>query len=199
MRKSLTVFGIIVFLSGGFVLSYLYVAGTDADQLNLMLRFSAWTALLIYLLIFVARPLSQLVKSAFSTRLLRNRRYFGVALAAVMTIHLVLLLIVNEQAFKIGGAIVYALLFLMLLTSFDGAAAKIGPGNWRVLHKAGLYALGIGYASAIGREFLQAPLDPVYLVLTILMLAAIAIRVTAFVRCRLIRGSSRLDVLSCAI
>jgi sulfoxide reductase heme-binding subunit YedZ len=182
VRKSLIVFGFTLILAGGSVLSYLTVAGSDTMQMNLMLRLSAWTALLIYLLVFIARPMNQLVNAPLSSKLLQNRRYYGVALAAVMTVHLVLLLVVNEQAFKIGGAIVYALLFLMLLTSFDGAAARIGPRNWRLLHKAGLYSLGIGYATAIGREFLQAPLDPVYLTLTILMLVAIAIRVTACVR-----------------
>ncbi len=182
MRKSLSVFGIIILAAGGFVLSYLYVAGSDVDQMKLTLQLSAWTALLIYVAIFIARPVSQLVKSPFSSRLLRNRRYFGIALAAVMTIHLALLLTVNEQAFNIGGALVFGLMFLMLFTSFDGAAARIGPSNWRILHKVGLYALGTAYASAIGREFLQAPLDPVYLGLTVLMLAAIVIRIMAFLR-----------------
>lgn len=180
MRKSLIVFGITLLLAGGSVLSYLSIAGTDSNQMNLMLRLSAWVALLVYLVVFVARPSSQLVRSPFNKKLLQNRRYFGVALAAVMTVHLVLLLIVNEQAFKLGGAIVYTLLFLMLVTSFDGAAAKVGPRIWRWLHKAGLYALGIGYLAAIGREFLRAPLDPVYLTLTLLMLVAITIRLAAF-------------------
>ncbi len=73
-------------------------------------------------------------------------------------------------------------MFLMLLTSFDGAATRIRPRNWRWLHKAGLYALGAGYFSSIGREFLNAPLDPIYLTLMVLMLTAIAIRITAFFR-----------------
>lgn len=180
MRRSLAVFGLTLLLSGGAVLIYLNNAGSGENQLNLMLRLSAWGALLIYLIVFVARPLKQLIKTPFSGRLLQNRRYFGVALAAVMTVHLALLLQVNEQAFNLGGAIVYALLFLMLLTSFDGAAAKIGSRNWRWLHKAGLYGLGIGYLGAIGRELLDAPLDPVYLALTVLMIAAITIRAMAY-------------------
>ncbi len=184
MRKSLTVFGLILLLTAGAVLVYLYSAGAGDDQLRLMLRVSAWIALLIYLVVFVTRPLNQLVKSPFNKKLLQNRRYFGIALAAVMTVHLVLLLNVNEQAFNIGGALVFGLMFLMLFTSFDGAAARIGPRNWRVLHKVGLYALGVAYSASIGREIRQAPLDPVYLTLTILILAAIAIRATAFFKRR---------------
>ena len=93
---------------------------------------------------------------------------------------LILLLIVNVAPFNIPGATVYLLMFLMVMTSFDSAPAKIGPRNWSWLHKAGLYALGIGLFSAVGREFLNTPLDPVYLVLTILIVAAVSIRVTAF-------------------
>ena len=171
-------------LAGGPVLAYLMLVSSDEVHMRQMLRFTAWFAILIYMVVFAARPLNQLVGSTFSRTLLRNRRYVGIALAAVMTIHLVLLLIVNEQAFNIPGATIYLLMFLMLFTSFDGAPAKIGPRNWRVLHKAGLYGLGIAYLSSIGGALLKAPLDPVYLILTMLMLAAIAIRIAAFWKVR---------------
>jgi DMSO/TMAO reductase YedYZ heme-binding membrane subunit len=180
VRKNLTVFGLSLLLAGGSVLTYFSSNGADEEHLRQMLRLSAWMALLIYLVVFVTRPLNQLVGSSFSRTLLRNRRYFGITLAAVMSVHLVLLLIVNDQAFKNVGPIVYVLLFLMLLTSFDSAPAKLGPRNWRLLHKTGLYGLGFAYALAVGGAFLKTPFDPVYLALTILMTAAITIRVAAF-------------------
>jgi DMSO/TMAO reductase YedYZ heme-binding membrane subunit len=171
-------------LVGGLTLIYFRVAGASEDNMLLSLRLSAWAALLVYLVVFVARPLNQLVTSPFSKRLLRSRRSTGIALAAIMTVHLILLLIANVAPFNIPGATVYLLMFLMVMTSFDSAPARMGPRNWRWLHKAGLYALGIGLFSAVGREFLQTPLDPVYLVLTILIMAAVAIRVTAFWKTR---------------
>lgn len=180
MQKNLTVFVLTTLLTGAPVLAYLMLVNADEEHMRQMLRLSAWTAILVYLVVFVTRPLSQLAGSPFSRKLLRNRRYFGIALAAVMTIHLVLLLIVNEQAFNVPGAAVYTLLYLMLLTSFDSSPAKLGPRNWRVLHNTGLYALGVAYSISVGSQFIKAPLNPVYLTLTILMLAAIAIRVTAF-------------------
>jgi hypothetical protein len=182
MQRNLLVFGFTVLLMGGPVLAYLMLVSSDEEHLRQMARFSAWTAILIYLVVFVARPLNQLIGSPATRRLLRNRRYVGIALAAVMTDHLVLLLIVNDQAFNIPGGIIYAVLFLMLFTSFDGAPAKIGPRNWRVLHKTGLYGLGFAYSLAIGRAFLETPLDPVYLTLTVLMLTAVAIRVMAYLK-----------------
>jgi len=97
-----------------------------------------------------------------------------------MIVHLVLLVIANEQPFKITGVVVYLLLLLMLFTSFDSAPAKLGPRNWRRLHKTGLYALGIAYFVSVGSAFLKTPLDPVYLPLTVLSMVAIAIRVAAF-------------------
>jgi len=149
-----------------------------------MLRLTAWTAVLVYLVIFVARPLKQLNGSQASRALLKNRRYFGVALAAVMTVHLVLLTIVNDQPLNVPGAIIFVLLYLMLFTSFDSSPARLGPRNWRLLHKTGLYGLGIGYLSAVGGSFLKSPLDPVYLTLMILMLAAIGVRVSAYLKSR---------------
>jgi sulfoxide reductase heme-binding subunit YedZ len=184
MRKSLMVFGLVTLLSGGTVLAYLWLVSSDEEQMRQMLRISAWAAILIYLVIFVARPLKQLVSSTFSRKLLRNRRYFGIALAAIMSVHLVLLLIVNEQALNLPGAAIFALMYLMLLTSFDSAPAKIGPRNWRILHKTGLYGLGVAYAQSIGRAFLKTPLDPVYLPLALLMSAALAIRIAAFMKTR---------------
>ena len=184
MRKNLAVFGAVTLLSGAPILAYLLLVSPDDEHLRQMLRLSAWTAILIYLVIFVARPLKQLASSPFSRKLLRNRRYVGIALAAVMSIHLVLLLMVNEQALNYGGAAVFALMYLMLFTSFDSAPAKIGPRNWRILHKIGLYGLGFAFAQSIIGAFLDAPLDPVYLPLTLLMLVAVAIRMAAFVKTR---------------
>jgi len=185
LQKNLTVFVLAALIMGGPILAYLMLVSSDDEHMRQLLRFSAWTAVLIYLVVFIARPLNQLIGSPFSRTLLRNRRYVGIALAAVMTVHLFLLLIVNEQAFNIPGGIIYVLLFLMLFTSFDGAPAKIGTRNWRVLHKTGLYGLGFAYSLAIGSAFLETPLDPVYLTLTILMLAALAIRLAAFWKARL--------------
>jgi DMSO/TMAO reductase YedYZ heme-binding membrane subunit len=184
VRTSLTVFGIAILLVGGSTLAYLNLAGFDEEHMLQLLRWTAWTAILIYLVVFVARPLQQLKPSALRRKLLKNRRYFGVTLAAVMTVHLVLLLIVNEQPFNIPGAVVFTLMYLMLLTSFDSAPARIGPRNWRWLHKAGLYALGAGYASSIVGRLLKDPTDPVHLTLTLLMLAAIAVRIAAFLKKR---------------
>lgn len=184
MLKSLAVFLLGILLAGGAVLSFLGVAGSGSEQMHQVLRWTAWLAILIYLVIFVTRPLQQLRPSPFYRRLLRNRRYLGVSLAAVMTIHLVLLLIVNEQAFNIPGATVFALMYLMLLTSFDGAPARIGPRNWRLLHKAGLYALGAGFMNSIVGHLVREPRNPIYALISLLMLAAIAVRVAAFLKKR---------------
>ncbi len=179
MRKNLTVFGLTTLLAGGSVVAYLWFTDSDEEHMRQMLRVSAWTAILIYLVVFVARPLKQLSGSPATRKLLRNRRYYGIALAAVMTVHLVLLLIVNDKALNFPGAVVYGLLYLMLFTSFDSSPARLGPRNWRILHKTGLYALGIAYFSTVVGAFLKSPLDPVYLTLVLLMLAAVAVRATA--------------------
>ncbi len=184
MRKGLTVFGLAFFSFGGLVLAYLQLVSSDEEHMRQMLRVTAWLALLVYLVIFSTRPLRQLTGSPLSRQLLRNRRYFGITLAAMMTVHLILLLLVNEQALNIPGAAIFTLMYLMLLTSFDSAPARIGPRNWRILHKIGLYGLGLAYAGTIGRALLKTPFDPVYLALAFLILAAVAIRIAAYSKTR---------------
>lgn len=184
MQKNLATFGLAALLTGGPVLAWLTIAGSGEDNLRQVLRLSAWLAVLVYLLVFIARPLQQLSVSAFSKTLLANRRYVGIALAAVMTIHLVLLLVVNGLVLKVPGIIAYLLLYLMLFTSFDSARARLGARNWRMLHRTGLYVLGIAYLGTVGGAFIKAPLNPVYLTLTTLMVAALAIRITAYLKTR---------------
>ena len=164
----------------------------NESKLGLALRVSARLAFLIYLLVFVTRPLQQILPTALSKALFRNRRYIGISFAAVMTMHLaligwLLLFVVDEGrslASMTPGIITYTLVFLMLLTSFDAPARALGAKNWRRLHKAGLYWIGAIFSVALVPDVIDYPSDPVYLTIGVLMVLAVAIRVAAFVKHR---------------
>lgn len=172
---------------GAVVLTTLEKNGTDEATVVLLLRLTAFTSFVIFLLLFVARPLQQLVDSQLTQSMKRNRRYFGIAFAGSHTVHLVLIINfvfgtgVPLQTLVIGG-IAYSFLYLMLITSFDTPAAAIGPVAWRRLHKAGLYWIGGTFTFTLGNNFISNPHSPVHQVAVILILAAISVRVIAFLK-----------------
>lgn len=162
----------------------------DESNLGLALRVSARLAFVIYILVFVCRPLRQIMPIPLTHALFRNRRYIGISFAAVMTVHLaliswLLLFVVDEGrslTSLMPGIVTYMLITLMLVTSFDAPARALGPKNWRRLHKTGLYWIGTIFAVALVPDVIDYPSDPVYLAIGALMILAVMIRVTAFVK-----------------
>ena len=184
MQRNLIVYFGAVLVTGIAALLYAGQTTFDEESLHVVLRVSARLALLIYLLVFVARPLRQLSTGAAGKALLRNRRSIGIAFAAVMSVHLAFLLWANWPDVAAPGMVVYALIFLMLVTSFDGPTRALGPRRWKWLHKTGLYVIGIGLAQAQFGRILSGVGRPVHYVLAALFLLAIGIRVAAWRKTR---------------
>ena len=191
MKKNLMVFGF-AFVAIG-IPSYLHIrqSGFDEESFRLMLRATARIALATYLLVFIARPLRQISVSGIGKWLLRNRRYLGITFAAVMTVHLIYLVWLNGVQPVIPGIIAFVLVYLMLVTSFNGPAAALGPRRWRALHKTGLYFVGIVFAFTMIRSLREAPTSPLYLSMALLMLIAAGIRVAAHIKTRGSTGRTR--------
>ena len=190
--KNFAVFFLVLTVVGVPMLVILAPDARDETNLGLTLRITARLAFLLYIAVFVTRPLQQLVQAPFTQSMLRNRRYIGIGFSAVMTAHLVLiswlLLFVAGQgrslASLVPGMITYAFVFLMLLTSFDGPAQALGSKNWRRLHKAGLYWIGIIFAVTLVPDVINYPGELVYLAIATLMVFALALRIAAFVKSR---------------
>ena len=171
---------------------YLRFEGASDANLVMLLTLTARIAFMIYLLIFIARPLRQLFSSGLSKWLLRERRSLGIAFAAVHTVHLGLIftrhdvesLLERPLVGTAVGATAYLLMYLMLLTSFDAPARRIGPRNWRRLHKTGLYFIGFVFFATL----LPEPGQPVYTFdrawLFTLTGIAVVIRLTAWFAAR---------------
>lgn len=133
--------------------AYLATAGATDDNIRLTLRLSAHAAFVLLLVVFVARPLRQLLRSPMTLALLKNRRLMGIAFAGIHTAHLGLIFFRARQiadfdlniAESVGGVAIYLLIYLMFLTSFDATARALGPRNWRILHKVGLYVVLLAF------------------------------------------------------
>ena len=170
------------------VLLYLDGVGADDESLRVMLRLTARLAFLVYLLVFIARPLRQLVRTNATRWLLSERRSFGLAMASIHFVHMAL--IVYRASYspefefefpnQIIGSIIYGLMLLMVITSFERPARMIGPRNWRRLHKTGLYALGIAFLSTLLPEERSELLDVERLWFVVLTAGAVFIRLTAY-------------------
>jgi len=174
-------------LTGIAAAAYLAIAGMGDESVRLALRVSGRVAFVVLLVVFAARPLQQLLKAPWTARLLRNRKLLGVAFAGIHTAHLGLILIRMNQLPDFGvsfdknlpGMFVYAFIFAMLITSFDGPARALGKKPWKALHKVGLFFLVYAFTQS------QMPqssdqLELVNGLLIALAAVALVIRIAAF-------------------
>lgn len=178
--KNITVFSIALVAFSLPAWLYLEQHAWSEDSLGVTLRISARLSLLIYLLVFITRPLRNLSVTVISSALTRNRRLLGIAFAAVMTAHLYLLITLNGLPAAYFGMIVYSFIYLMLITSFNKPTAALGPKRWKILHKTGLYVIGIALAQAQFTRIIRGVGEPVHYILAALVLIAIGIRIAAW-------------------
>lgn len=178
--KNVSVLAAVLLLCGGPTFWYLQQHGWDEDSLGVTLRLTARTALLIYLFIFVARPSRQLTSSDTSQWLVSNRRYLGISFAAVMIVHLYLLVTLNGVQLLNFGVVVYAFILLLLVTSFNKPAAALGPKRWKILHTTGLYVIGIALAQTQFRRIAPGADATVHILMSALIVIAIGIRIAAW-------------------
>jgi hypothetical protein len=138
------------------VAGILLYKGSAEAGVRMVIRATARTSLILFLLAFSASSLRRLWQSAATAWLLRNRRYVGVSFAVSHFLHLSAIgtLAVRwphpfvEQSTEItttiGGGLAYLLIAAMVATSFDRSAAWLGARRWRLLHTVGnYYVLGI--------------------------------------------------------
>ena len=167
--------------------TYLLTTGIDDESIDFALRVSGRVAFAVLIVVFVARPLQQLLKAPWTAKLLRNRKQLGVAFAGIHTAHLGLILMrVNHvegfettDVVNLYGGFVYAIILVMLITSFDGPARALGKKPWKALHKVGLFFLVYAFTqSQMPQSFDQ--LELVNGLLIALAAVALVIRIAAF-------------------
>lgn len=165
----------------------LAVAGATDEIMGLVLRLSAQLAFVVLLVVFVARPLRQLISTPLTGALLRNRALLGLVFAGIHTGHLLLLIYKARHSadfeLTLGGnllgALIYLLIYAMVLTTFSTPKRALGPKNWRILHKTGLFVTTYAFA----QTQLPASLDDLSGMnwwLVVLLTLALLIRLTAF-------------------
>jgi DMSO/TMAO reductase YedYZ heme-binding membrane subunit len=181
-------------LTGLIALSLLAMCAAGAllvpdrtEAIRLLIRMTARTSLLLFLLAFTASALARLAPSAASRWVRANRRYIGVSFAISHGLHLAAIVALARQdpalfdsltspVSLIGGGFAYVLIALMAATSFDSTARLIGPRAWRLLHLTGSWVVWIIFLNSYGRRALE---NPVYIPPVALLLLAVTLRLWA--------------------
>ena len=149
-------------------------------------------ALLIFMIPLFARPLRTLLRIPLTATLMRIRRNAGIAYGGVQVVHLVLVTWMfislsdppTETAMVIVGGTGLLLSMVMLWTSFDQPARRIGPKYWRWIHQAGFFNFMLIYLYDFLFEplLLDAPVShPVYVAA---LLLGVVLRTVCRVRTR---------------
>lgn len=149
--------------------------GGGTDGIAMAARYTARLSFALFLVVFLARPLS-----ASAPWLIRERRGLGLAFAGAHFVHLAAL-VAAVMAFDgppalltvVFGGFGYVLLTAMVLTSNDAAVRTLGPRVWRRLHTFGLYYLWFIFTVTYLRRVMGRPDMVEYWIL--LMIAAVAL------------------------
>jgi methionine sulfoxide reductase heme-binding subunit len=182
--------GVLSLLVSAMALYLLGVHGWDAEGIRLVIRATARTSLVLFVLAFTASAVVELLPSEAARWQRRNRRYLGVSFAVSHLIHLIAILalasidqvlfwkLTNINTIVLAGT-AYLFIAAMAATSFDRAAAWLGPRKWRLLHLLGGWYIWISFAVAVGK---RVPLDRFYWPMAALVLAAGVVRLVAMWR-----------------
>jgi hypothetical protein len=123
-------------------------AGTGEDGVRMLIRATARSSALLFLVSFLAHPLRQLWRSDATAFALKNRRYFGVSMAVSHLIHglaIVWLITGFPAAYQTnavtlaGGGLGFVFIALMAATSSDAALEWLGRARWQLLHRTGAW------------------------------------------------------------
>jgi hypothetical protein len=167
----------------------LATAGTGEEGVRRLIRATARSSALLFLVAFLARPLRQLWRTDATVYAIRNRRYFGVSMAVSHGIHgiaIVWLLTVFPSAYQVnattlaGGGLGFAFIAALAATSCDAAVKALGRARWTLLHRTGVWYLWLIFAFTFvpdpsrGWDALHAGFVAAFLAAPLVRLAAYA-------------------------
>jgi len=178
----------------GYLLAVLGIASAiattaepGAEEVRAVIRATAFTSAVPFLLAFSASALDRLRRSAATRWLMQNRRYLGLSVAASHFWHL-LAIIVLARVYGSGGNPIsrltlvfgsagFVALGLMAATSNDASQRALGRA-WGWLHLVGAYIVWVDF---IFTYYIGTTTSaPFHAVMTLAFAAAWVVRVLAF-------------------
>jgi methionine sulfoxide reductase heme-binding subunit len=161
-----------------------FLINPNVSGIRSVIRLTARTSLLLFLLTFTASAARRRWPSAWTRWQLANRRYLGLSFAVSHGLHLAAIIAfahlapaqfdqASNPSTRFIGEIGYVFIFAMAATSFDATAAWLGPRVWKILHNTGIWYLWLVFLLSYAS---RAAHDPHYLVGVAAVLAALATR-----------------------
>jgi DMSO/TMAO reductase YedYZ heme-binding membrane subunit len=180
-----TPFAVALILSA-LAIAMAWAVGADAtERAGLAARWTARSALPLFLIAFTASALVHLWPGAITRALLRRRRQWGLAFALAHSIHLIALAVnltwyapPRPAQTLIGGGLAYAFIYLMALTSNDRSQRLLGHW-WRRLHAVGAHYIWLIFTISYAGRIVQPGKQWTGVVFTAIMLAALGLRLWA--------------------
>jgi DMSO/TMAO reductase YedYZ heme-binding membrane subunit len=168
-------------LSGALV----SVPEPGAEELRAVIRATAFTSVVPFLLAFTASAVHRLHPTPAARWLVANRRYLGLSFAVSHLAHGLAILALTRIAPRFaasvdpvalaGGSLGFVVIGLMAATSNDAAVRALGRG-WRLLHTVGIYYLWFVFLfTYLG----PAAGSPFHAVMTAVLVAAWVLRLVA--------------------
>ncbi|WDY56139.1 ferric reductase-like transmembrane domain-containing protein [Pseudomonas sp. PSKL.D1] len=151
------------------------------------IRATARSSLVLFLMAFLASSLVTLLPGPGTRRLLRERRFLGLAFAFSHTVHGVLIYRYAQQfpelfwagrtvTSSLPGSIGYLFLLLLTLTSFKAPMRLMGGRAWKLLHSTGMWVLAGVFCLSF---YKRIPMGGWYPLAFALVFSAIAFKLTA--------------------
>ncbi|MGE8464638.1 putative sulfite oxidase subunit YedZ [compost metagenome] len=171
------------------------------DSLRAAIRATARSSFALFLITFLASSLVTFLPGSGSRRLVRERRYLGLAFAFSHTVHGLLLYRYAQQfpdlfwsdrtaTSSLPGTIGYLFLALLTLTSFKAPMRVLGANTWKALHCIGMWVLAGVFCLSF---YKRIPMAGWYPVAFALMFSAIAFKLTAKLALRQRRTTTALS------
>lgn len=162
------------------------------DGIRRVIRVTAHTSLAFFLPAFTASTLVQLWPNRLTRWIRAQRRQLGVTFAVSHIIHaiaIVALVRTDPSVFwhlsSIGniaaGSVAYVAIILMLATSFEASARRLGPRLWTRLHTVGGWYIWLIFLVANGKRI---PESANYALPAALLVIAAALKIFVKVRAR---------------
>lgn len=138
------------FVVVGLCAALLSVPEPGAEELRAVIRVTAFTSVVPFVLAFTASAIHRLWPGGASRWLVANRRYLGLSFAVSHLAHgLAIVALARrmpefvatlDSGTLVGGLLGFAMIALMGATSNDASMRALGRG-WSVLHTVGIYYL----------------------------------------------------------
>lgn len=165
------------------------IGSSQADDAHLVIRWTARSSLVLFLLAYIARPACQLRPTPTTKTILAQRKWIGLGFATSHAFHLAGIIALARPDFGafardqsptiLVAVLAYIVLFAMAFTSITVVKKRIPSRRWKQLHRFGMHLLWIPFASTyLAAMFAR----PIFAIPAAALIAAAVIRILAWRR-----------------